>query len=216
MKKNKKPISPIAVGIMIAVICLALVIIFKPADTVTGSAIEIKYHGVSDYPLAEQKGKMQTYVRLTQPTLKQVEGDTSDMAVEISSDIMQTINYKEALKEMYVDNPPVELIHENSLDIIRDKAETMADAFKSNIKCLNRLSKDHNNDEEFRFVIASELVYHKCRDYSDNPEVLNLYGAKVKHTYFTMDGTELCYEETYTLFTADKNTGEIGSNIANC
>ncbi len=208
-----KHFSSVYVGIAIAVICLALVIIFKPASTVTGSAVEIKYHGVSDQPLAAEAGKIQTYVKLTQSTLRGLVQKESETDKEVADNIMETSDFAHGLVDVYEANPPAP-VQSAELNTIMNSADSLAKNFGIQTECLEKIGNLHNSKKEFEFVVVTELLYDEC---DTQYEVGKTWlGAKAKHSFYELDGTVICTQDSYNLFTVNKDVGQISAVTNNC
>lgn len=214
MKKNKKKVSPIAVGIVIAVVCLALVLIFKP-EPATGSAVYVNYYGVSDQPLAEGAGKIQTYVKLSKGTLKGLVNKVTETDKEVANNILETADFAHGLMDIYEANPPAP-VQTNKLSVVMNGADLLADNLRTERECINKIGDWYSHEEEFEFVVVTELVYHQCSDVSEQRQHGDWLGAIAEHIFYDMNGKEICAQESYILFTVSKGTGDINSNIAGC
>ncbi|MBW2993535.1 hypothetical protein KY317_03105 [Candidatus Woesearchaeota archaeon] len=214
MKKNKRKVSPIAVGIVIAVVCLALVLVFKPEQAI-GSAVYVNYYGVSDQPLAEGAGKIQTYVKLSKETIKGLGNKATQTDKEITNNILETADFAHGLMDIYEANPPAP-VQTSKLDVVMDGAELLADNLRTEKECINKIGDWYSHEEEFEFVVVTELMYHPCSDEGEQRQHGDWLGAKASHVFYDMDGKEICAQESYPLFTVSKGTGDINSNIAGC
>ncbi|MBW2993536.1 hypothetical protein KY317_03110 [Candidatus Woesearchaeota archaeon] len=211
-KKQFSSVHSVYIGITIAVLCLALVIIFKP-ETTTGSAVYVKYHGVSDQPLAEEAGKIQTYVKLSEETISDLEHDSNQADVGIAENKIETADFSNGLVELYKINPAVPGKIGN-LNEIAKGGESLANDFKANVECINRIGKSFIGAKEAEFVVVTELLYSECSSQYKLGETW--LGAMAGHKFYTIDGEFICKYNSYPLFTINKNTGELSSNIGEC
>ncbi len=208
---KKKKIPVFLIVIIIAVICLALIIIFKSKPT--GSAVYVNYYGLSDTPLDEGAGKIQTKVRITQPTLKEM-GRINAKVVEVAGDILEVTNFENSLVELYNRNPPAAI--QESTEAITNGADSLIKEFKENTKCLTQIGKAQVQDDVAEFIIVTKLNYYNCDDYYEYNQYNDWMAAIATHTFYTDDGEIICTQESYPLFTISKGTGELSSNIAGC
>ena len=214
MKKKKRKISPIAVGIVVAVVCLALVIVFKP-EPATGSAVYVNYYGVSDQPLAEGAGKIQTYVKLSKGTLRGLVNKISETDKEVTNNILETADFAHGLMDIYEANPPAP-VQASKLSAVMNGAELLADNFRTEMECIRKIGDRYSHEEEFEFEVVTELKYHVCSYEGEQRQHGDWLGATASHVFYDMNGKEICAQESYTLFTVTKGTGDISPNIAGC
>ena len=208
MSKDKKPFSSIAVAIVIAIVCLALIIILKPeGEDTTGSAVYIRYYGVSNYPLSSKAGKIQTYVKLTQPTLRNLQ--YASTTIGVAQDIVQAADFVNGVVGIYQGDPPAP-IPTGALDAVITAAGYLTDKFEEDTQCLRSIGSRYSAKEEFSFVIVSELKYKQCRYYT------NWLGAIVRHTYYTADGKYICSQDSDPLFTIEMGTGKTSTSTYGC
>ena len=207
-----KHLSSVYVGIVIAVVCLALVIVFKP-ETATGSAVYVKYHGVSDQPLAEEAGKIQTYVKLTQSTLRGIVNKGTETDKEVADNIMGTADFAHGLVDIYEINPPAP-VQSAELNTVMNAANILAKNFRVETGCIQKIGNIHNSKKEFEFVVVTELLYSECDSQYKVGETW--LGAKARHTFYELDGEFICTQESYNLFTINKEIGQISAVTNNC
>jgi hypothetical protein len=215
MAKEKKQANSVAVLVMIAIFCLALVIFLKP-ETTTGSAVYVEYNGISNEPLARQTGKIQTYVKLTKETINALKYDLAQKDREVVEDILEVADFSQGLVELYEANPPAR-VREEQFNEIRKGAEALADNFRINVNCIEKSALYYHNAKEMEFVIVTEIMYGNCRDdYGGYNLDYDLLTASVKHTFYTMDNKIICNYKSHPLFVINKNTGELSSNVGLC
>ncbi len=212
---TNKQHSSVLVGIMIAIFCLALIVAFKP-EPVTGAAVHVKYYGISDMPIAKESGNIQTYVRLSADAVKDLKYDWRQTDLEVMADIAEAADFEHGIVEMY-EAAPVAKIQSGQLGEITAGVESLIADFKVNTRCLKRSAFYRNIGEGAEFVIVTELKYSYCTDYYKNRlDTENWQGATAIHTYYAMDGTYICSDESYPIFIVNKLTGELDSNIGLC
>ena len=156
MANEKKQTNSVAALVMIAIFCLALVIFLKPETT--GSAISIKYHGISNEPLTTQTGKIQTYVKLTGETIDELRYDLAQKDKEVIENILEVADFSNGLVELYKANPAAR-IREDQFNEIRKGAESLADNFRANVNCIEKSALYYHDSEEMEFVIVTEIIY---------------------------------------------------------
>ena len=212
---TNKQHSSVLVGIMIAIFCLALIIALKP-EQVTGAAVRVKYYGVSDVPLAKESGKIQTYVKLSKESVKDLKYDWRQTDLEVMADIAEASDFGHGIVEIYEANP-VARIQSAQLKEIMTGTESLVADFKANTRCMIKAAFYRKDDGEAEFVIVTELKYTGCIDYyKDRLDTENWMGATAVHTYYAMNGEYICSDESYPLFIVNKVTGELDSNIGQC
>lgn len=214
MEKDKQ-FSSVLAGIIIAVVCLALVVVLK-AEPITGSAVYIKYYGVSDGPLTGQAGKIQTYVKLTKDTINDLQYDARHMDVEIADNIAEVSNFDYGLVDLYEANPPV-AIQATEYNKIMKGAESLVDSLRVDTVCIRTAGLREGVVKETEFVVVTELVYTNCQEYygydRNNDDWLV---ARAKHTFYTKGGEYLCGQESYPLFIVNQRIGDVDSNVGAC
>lgn len=211
--KEMKPVSQVCVGIVIAVIFLALIVLLKP-EGVAGSVVYVKYYGISDYPISSEAGKIQTYVRLTQPQLSELDSPSSETKVTVANDIIEASDFANGLLEFYEKNPPAP-VKSSELNPVVNGANKLADSFKVDQKCLKQIGNTYGKDDVVIFVITTGLAYHRCSDYGTETDEKWL-GATAEHNFYTTAGELICSQESYTLFRVHEGTGQTSDSIANC
>ncbi len=214
-----KYFSSVYVGITIAVICLALVVIFKPANIITGSAVEIKYHGVSDQPLAAEAGKIQTYVKLSKESINDLKYDLRSADIEIAENILEVADFENGLIELYKTNPAVS-VKTADYSAIKEGARILGENFKINTKCIINSGLHVADAKEMEFVVVTELKYSNCEgsEYQGNYNSDNNWKTAIaKHNFYTLDGHLICSNrDSPILFVINKKSGEMSSNTAGC
>lgn len=173
----------------------------------TGASIYVKYYGVSNYPLNSQAGKIQTYVKLTQPELGNLKN--AGGVISVANSITQAADFANGLVGIYQGNPPVP-IPTGALDVVISGANYATGYFASETKCLSQIGSKYGRQNELEFVLVSQLAYAQCKNY---PEWLYAY---VKHSYYTKDGKLICAQEGTKLFSIEMGTGKTSSSTFGC
>ena len=216
VKKKKIPVFLIV--IIIVIICLALFLIFK-SKPATGSAVYVNYYGISDQPLDEGAGKIQTYVKLSKESINDLKYDVRKADIKIAENIIETADFENGLIELYKANPPVS-VETIDYSAIKEGAEAMAENFKINTICIKNAGLHIPDADEMEFIVVTELEYSNCEgnEYQgDYNQGIDWKTAKAKHTFYTTEGHIICSNrDSHTLFVINKKTGEISSNIASC
>ncbi|MEW5897456.1 MAG: hypothetical protein AB1668_07205 [Nanoarchaeota archaeon] len=173
----------------------------------TGASAYVKYYGVSNYPLNSQAGKIQTYVKLTQPELGNLK--TAGGVISVANSITQAADFANGIVSIYQGSPPVP-IPTGALDVVISAANYAAGYFSSETKCLSQIGSKYGSQKEVEFVLVSQLAYGQCSYY---PEWLYAY---VRHSYYTKDGKHICSQEGSKLFSIEMGTGQTSSSTFGC
>ena len=209
MAKTKKPVSSIALGITIAVICLAFIIAINPMknNAISGSSVYVRYYGVSNYPLSSKAGKIQTYVKLTQPTLRNL--NYASATIEVANDIVEAADFANGLVSAYQGDPPAP-VPTSALDAIIAGAKVLTNKFESDTACLRTIGSRYGSRDSFSFVIVTELKYKQCWYYE------YWLAAIARHSYYTTEGRYICSQDSNPLFTIEMGTGKTSTNTYGC
>lgn len=209
MREDKnKHVSFVASGIIIAGILLAVIIAFNPVnESITASATYVRYYGVSNYPLGSAAGKIQTYVKLTQPTLRNLQYASG--AIEVAGSIVDAADFANGVVGLYQGSPPAP-IPTSALDVVISAAGILTDKFEKDTTCLRRIGNTYSSKNEFAFVVVSELKYRQCPSYE------YWLAATAKHSYYTTDGKFICSQDSDPLFAIEMGTGKTSTNTWGC
>lgn len=207
-KEDRKFVLAFSILILTA-IALLINFIEPSGKNITGAvSAEVVHRGVSNYPIADQGGKMQTEVELEQPTLGSL-GDIST-ANAVNQKILDNSDLVNGIIGLYKINPPAPLTAD-SLNLVTTAAETAVVNFKKDTSCLKKIYENYGNEEKFNFVIVTDLVYSQCKS---TPEWL---AASVEYTFYNFNGNnKLCTLKTAQLFSTEIATGKISVSATNC
>ena len=206
---RKKHSDSVAVWVMVAIFCLAIIIFLKPEVGVSGSSIEIREYGVSNYQLTE-KGKIQTHVSLMQSVLMDLDSWTTRTSV--AENIVKKSNMVNEMINIYQENPPT-TIPSGALDAVRSRADEVSEEFINANMCLKRVGYLYGHQKEgLDFTITTEWRYRKCRDRHNEDWLV----AFVKHNYYTDKGEFICGQDSDLLFAINLETGETSTDTYNC
>jgi len=213
IKKSSKPsfYSKNFTYLVVAAVVLVMVGVVLAvgfSGTYTGASIFVKYHGVSDYPLETQSGKMQTVIKLTQPTLINLREKVGQ--VEVATDIAEVSEFPKGVEELYLSNPltalPLGAIKELRVAVNKENLN-----FAKDLDCLRSIGENHGAESSLSVTLVSELKLQRCGDES------NLWSAYLKHTYFNNEGQRfLCQYDSQKLFLVNEDTGEISREMSSC
>ncbi len=207
-KKIKRILFAVGIGILFMCLCFCTVMVSPLKEIVTGRSIYIKYYGVSNYPLNGEAGKIQTYVKITQPTLRNL--DNSATIIETTNDITEAADFANGLVSAYKGDPPAP-VPTSALDAVIAGAKAATNHFKSQTTCLRKIGTTYKNSKEVKLVLVSELAYKQCNSYS------NWLYAYAKHTYYTYpEGKYVCSQDGSKLFSIEMGTGKTSKSIWGC
>ncbi len=206
---RKKQSDSVAIWVIVAIFCLAIIIFLKPESGVSGSSINIREYGVSDYQVTEE-GKIQANVNLMQSVLMDLDSWTTRTSV--AENIVKKSNMVNGLINLYQENPPT-IIPSGALDAVRNGANKISEEFINANMCLKRAGYLYGHQEEgLDFIITTEWRYRKCRD-RHNEDWLASF---VKHNYYTDEGEFICGQDSDLLFAINLETGETSTDTYNC
>lgn len=193
--------------VALAIVLTMALAAINPGETVTGYATSVKYYGVSNYPLSSQSGKIQTYIKLTQPTISELH--VSGVALDVANKITSTADLVSGFVGAVQGDPPYP-IPTSGLDAVISGSNALTTKFKEDTQCLSDIGQMYQNYDELELVMVTEPVWMQCWYYDD----WNAY--KARHTYYTMRGTRLCSQDSPALFTQKQVTGEISTSTYGC
>lgn len=208
-KKKKKKLFWSLAGICLVVAGIFSVLYFfsSETETPTGAAIRVKYYGVSNYPIRSQAGKLQTYVKMTQPTLGNLQ--RAGTAISVARKIVEATDFANGMAGAVQGDIPVP-VPTGYLDVVISAADYLTDKFKKDTKCLRKIGERYGNKQSVEFAVVTKPVYHQCSWYPD------WNGVRARHTYYTMDGRSICSQDSATLFTLQQMTGKTSSSTRGC
>jgi hypothetical protein len=198
----------LSAGIVVAlVVGIALSVSSPAGNSVTGASVYVKYYGISNYPLNSQSGKIQTLVKLKQPTLGKLA--VASTTIQVASDIVSAADFANGVVSAYQGSPPVP-IPTGGLDAVIAGSKYLTDYFKSDTACLRKIGDTYGKSAEFSFVIVSKLAYKQCSSYKD------WLVAFVQHYYYATDGKFICRQDSSGLFSIEMGTGKTKTSTFGC
>lgn len=214
--KTDKKFIYLGVGGVVLLVALVVLAVGIRTNFSTGASVFVKYYGVSNEPMESQEGKIQTYVKLTQPTLGDLRTDTGNLEVataaqlEVATDIVEAANFRKGIVEIYQKSAPVP-VFTAALDNVITAGNEVANNFKADPFCLRRIGNNYGHSGDIIFVLVSELVYNLCEGNN------NQYYAYARHAFYQHPGGEfLCSQNSDKLFTMERESGLTSPNLADC
>ncbi|MFC1686830.1 hypothetical protein ACFL0E_00550 [Nanoarchaeota archaeon] len=207
-KKIKRILFAVGIGILFMCLCFCTVMFSPLKEIVTGRSVYVKYYGVSNYPLNSKAGKIQTYIKIKQPTLRNL--GNSATIIETANDITEAADFANGLVSAYSGDPPAP-VPTGALDAVIAGAKAATNHFKSQTTCLRKIGTTYKNSNEVKLVLVSELAYKQCSSYPDWSY------AYAKHTYYTYSGGKyVCRQDGSKLFSIEMGTGKTSKSTWGC
>ena len=175
--------------------------------TGAATAVTVTHYGVSDYPLEDYEGKVQTHGRVYQPVLDDLY--MAEVAAGIATDIVEDPSLSSGLVSVYMDNPPAQL-SASYVDAVMEGADYASDHFTRDTMCIQNVGKIYGHRNAIRFVVVSDLVYDFC------PTKFGWKVAKAEHSFYTTKGHKMCTQYSPGLFSVSRYTGETSTDIRGC
>jgi len=210
-EKNKYFYFGIGGILLIMITAFIAVSIRNPTTDLTGAPVYIKNHGVSDYPLEAQAGKIQTVIELTQPTLEglgEPQGNVNKLVV--ANQIIEATDFTNDITTLYRRNPAASIL-DNEIDLVTKGAETAIANFRENTDCLKKIGSNYGHWGSIKIILTTELVYQGCNKNKD------WKFAYTKHTFINQEGNLfICSQESDKLFLIRDVRGTISLDTTNC
>lgn len=207
-KKTTRILYSVLAGIVLGFLVLGIVSLSPARENLTGSSVYVKYYGVSNYPLNKQAGNIQTFVKLDQPTLKNLV--YASTTIEVANNIVSAADFVNGAVGLYQGSPPAP-VPTNALDAVITAAGYITDYFKQDTACLRKIGEKYGSQRDVSFVLVSKLAYKQCTSYSD------WLVAYIQHNYYTYpDGKFICRQDSKNLFAIKMGTGETSTNTWGC
>lgn len=203
-KFNKNLIFGLGSLLLIAVLFLVIGL-GRSGINPTGSSVYVVYYGLDNQLMDSQAGKMQTYIKLNQPTLEDLANPAT--RAEVTEDILKATNFAQGIVDSYNLNPP---FYPVNLETLEAGAADEANNFRENQVCLEKMGGNQGHWGEIELVLISELNYRLC----SNQDRL---AAFVRHTFFDKSsGGFICSQDDKILFFIDKTTGKLNFDATGC